>query len=148
MATAFNDDVFTPDVSQEPYMYFGRMRTEEPVHYNEPYDAWLVTRYDDMVWLTRHLELFSNETLKRDPYPSIKESALGIYPLVRDFFLLHHRPAHADMGKVIEIWHPMVREAIKQLLDETEAKNEIDVMLDFATSLPLLVIAQMLGTPP
>ena len=81
MATAINDDLFTTDVIQDPYGYFGHMRETDPVHWNEKYDLWLVTRYDDLVWLTRHPEIFSSAVFKRDPkdpYPAIDESDLGL----------------------------------------------------------------------
>ena len=163
MATAINDDLFTPDVIQDPYGYFGHMRETDPVHWNVNYDLWLVTRYDDLVWLTRHPELFSSEVFKRDPkapYPAIDESDLGLYQYVRDFFsdwfIQHDRPEHADMRKVLhgyfnpkamELWRPMVIDVIQGLLDDAEEKGWMDVMADFATPLPLLVIAQMLGMP-
>jgi cytochrome P450 len=163
MATAINDDLFTQDVIQDPYSYFDHVRETDPVHWNENYELWLITRYDDLVWLTRHPELFSSAVWKRDPrepYPSINESDMGLYQYVRDFFsdwfIQHDRPEHADMRKVLhgyfnpkamELWRPMVIDAIQLLLDEAEEKGWMDVMSDFATPLPLLVIAQMLGMP-
>jgi len=163
MATAISDDLFTRDVVQDPYSYFDHMRETDPVHWNKDYELWLITRYDDLVWLTRHPELFSSEVFKRDPrgpYPSIDESDLGLYQYVRDFFtdwfIQKDRPTHADMRKVLhgyfnpksmEQWRPMVIDVIQMLLDEAEEKGSMDVMADFATPLPLLVIAQMLGMP-
>jgi cytochrome P450 len=163
MATAINDNLFTRDVIQDPYSYFEHMREADPVHWNEDYELWLVTRYDDLVWLTRHPELFSSEVFKRDPrdpYPTINESDLGLYQYVRDFFtdwfIQKDRPTHADMRKVLhgyfnpkamELWRPMVIDVIHLLVDEAEEKGSMDVMADFATPLPLLVIAQMLGMP-
>jgi cytochrome P450 len=47
----------------------------------------------------------------------------------------------------MELWRPMVIDVIHLLLDEAEEKGSMDVMADFATPLPLLVIAQMLGMP-
>jgi cytochrome P450 len=49
--------------------------------------------------------------------------------------------------KSMEAWRPFVQSAIKDLLDEVEHKGEMDVMHDFATPLPVLVIAQMMGVP-
>jgi cytochrome P450 len=163
MATAIQDNLFTEDVVQEPYEYFSRVREEDPVHWNELYELWLITRYDDLVWLTRHPELFSSAFWRRDPrgpYPSIDESDLGLYQYIKDFFaewfIQHDRPEHADMRKVVhgyfnpramELWRPMVKDAIGQLLDEAEERGSMDVMRDFATPLPLLVIAQMMGMP-
>jgi len=32
--TALQDDMFTPDVIANPYAYYGRLREEDPVHWN------------------------------------------------------------------------------------------------------------------
>ena len=82
MATAVRDDMFTPDVIADPYGYYGRLRDEDPVHWNDTYALWVVTRHDDLVWLTRHHELFSSAVFKNDPrppYPAIDE--FGSRPL-------------------------------------------------------------------
>jgi cytochrome P450 PksS len=123
----------------------------------------MITRHDDLVWLTRHHELFSSAVLKRDPrppYPQVDASDLELYAYVRGFssdqFIQHDRPEHLEMRKVIhgyftprsmEAWRPMVQSAITDLLDAAEEKGRMDVMADFATPLPVLVIAQMMGVP-
>jgi len=162
--TALQDDMFTPDVIANPYAYYGRLREEDPVHWNEDYELWVITRHDDLVWLTRHHELFSSAVFKNDPrpaYPAIDESDLGLYEYVRNYqadqFIQHDRPEHLEMRRVMhgyftpksmEAWRPFVREAVKELLDAAEEKGEMDVMRDLATPLPVLVIAQMMGVPP
>ena len=35
MMTAMSDDLFTRAVTTDPYTYFGRLREEDPVHWNE-----------------------------------------------------------------------------------------------------------------
>ncbi|MYC30109.1 MAG: cytochrome P450 [Chloroflexi bacterium] len=163
MVTAVTDDMFTDEVINDPYSYYGQLREEDPVHWNELYQVWVVTRHDDLVWLTRHNELFSSAVFKNDPrppYPTIYDSDLGLYEFVREYqarqFIQHDRPAHLDMRKVVhgyftprsmEEWRPMVKDVIKDLLDEAEERGSMDVMRDFATPLPLLIIAEMMGVP-
>jgi cytochrome P450 len=163
MSIALRDDMFTPDVIADPYAYYGRLRDEDPVHWNETYELWVVTRHDDLVWLTRHHELFSSAVFKNDPrppYPDIDESDLGLYEYVRNYqgdqFIQHDRPEHLEMRRVVhgyftpksmEAWRPFVQKAVKELLDAAEEKGSMDVMRDLATPLPVLVIAQMMGVP-
>ena len=163
MITRRQDDMFTPEVIADPYTYYGRLRDEDPVHWNELYALWVVTRHDDLVWLTRHHELFSSAVFKNDPrppYPAIDESDLGLYEYVRNYqgdqFIQHDRPEHLEMRRVVhgyftpksmEAWRPFVQEAVKELLDAAEEKGSMDVMRDLATPLPVLVIAQMMGVP-
>ena len=158
-----SDDMFTADVIADPYPYYGRLREEDPVHWNELYDLWVITRYDDVVWMTRHHELFSNAVFRNDPrppYPAIDESDLGLYEYVRNYqadqFIQHDRPEHLEMRKVVhsyftpramEAWRPFVQKAVEELLDAAEHKGHMDVMKDLATPLPVLVIAHMMGVP-
>src|SRR6201996_7362096 len=164
MAAPIPSDMFTRDVIADPYTYYGRLRNEDPIHWNETYELWAVTRYDDLVWLTRHHELFSSAVFKNDPrpaYPAIDESDLGLYEYVKNYqanqFIQHDRPEHLEMRRVMhgyftpksmEAWRPFVKEAVKELLDAAEAKGEMYVMRDLATPLPVMVIAQMMGVPP
>jgi cytochrome P450 len=163
MNTVVHDDMFTPDVIADPYGYYGRLRDEDPVHWNDSYALWVITRHDDVTWMTRHNELFSSAVFKNDPkpaYPAIDESDLGLYEYVRNYqadqFIQHDRPEHLDMRKIVhgyftpkamESWRPFVVDAIKELLDAAEEKGSMDVMRDLATPLPVLVIAQMMGVP-
>jgi cytochrome P450 len=163
MTTAIRDDMFTPDVIADPYAYYGRLRDEDPVHWNDAYALWVITRHDDVTWMTRHNELFSSAVFKNDPrpaYPAIDESDLGLYEYVRNYqadqFIQHDRPEHLDMRKIVhgyftpkamESWRPFVVNAVKELLDAAEEKGSMDVMRELATPLPVLVIAQMMGVP-
>jgi cytochrome P450 len=160
---AINEDMFTDDVIADPYAYYGRLRDEDPVHLNALYDLWVITRHADVVWMTRHHELFSSAVFRNDPrppYPDIDESDLGLYEYVRNYqadqFIQHDRPEHLEMRKVVhsyftprsmEAWRGFVQNAITELLDAAEEKGHMDVMKDLATPLPVLVIAQMMGVP-
>src|SRR4029450_6177984 len=106
VTAAIHDDLFTREVTNDPYTYFGHLREEDPVHWNEKYELWVVTRHDDLVWLTRHHELFSSAVFKNDPrpaYPAIDESDLTLYEYVRNYqgdqFIQHDRRDHLGMRR-------------------------------------------------
>ena len=163
MVTPIDEDLVTREVIADPYTYYGRLREEDPVHWNDKYEVWVITRYDDLVWLIRNHEMFSS-ALKNDPkpqpYPEIYESDLELYEAFRQFegdmLNQHDRPAHLEMRKIVqgyfspksmEAWRPLVKSAIKDLLDAAEERGHMDVMRDFAVPLPVLVIAEMMGVP-
>ena len=163
MVTTINEDLFAPEVISDPHTYFGQLREDDPVHWNEKYEVWIVSSFEHLVWVARHPEVFSSEFYKRDPrppYPSIDEDDMELYNYIRDWqndrFIQHDRPQHAEERMVVhsyfnprsmEMWRPLVNSAINELLNEAQAKGSMDVMHDFAVPLPLLVIAQMLGLP-
>ena len=165
MQTAISDDMFSPEVIADPYPYYDRLREEDPVHWNEKYQTWIISRIDDLTWMTRHHELFSSAVFRDDPrapYPEIDESDMGIYDdIVRLYqanqFIQHDRPEHLEMRKVVhsyftpksmEEWRPFIKNAITHLLDQVQDKGHMDIMRDLATPLPVLVIAEMMGVPP
>ena len=163
MVAIINDDMFAPDVIQDPYRYFGQIRDQDPVHWNELYQLWVITRHDDLVWLARNHEQFSNSVWLNDPrpaYPAIDAADQELYDFMREFrgnqLIQFDRPEHLAMRKVVhsyftpksmEEWRPLVRSAIKDLLDAAEQSDDIDLMRDLAVPLPVLVIAELLGVP-
>jgi cytochrome P450 len=163
MLTSINDDMFAADVIQDPYRYYGQIRDEDPVHWNELYELWVITRHDDLVWLARNHEQFSNSVYVNDPrpaYPAILDSDKELYDFMKDYrgnqLIQFDRPEHLEMRKVVhsyftpksmEEWRPLVRSAIKELLDAAEESGNVDLMLDLAVPLPVLVIAEMMGVP-
>ena len=163
MVTTISDDMFAPGVIKDPFRYYGQIRDEDPVHWNELYQLWVITRHDDLVWLARNHEQFSNSVWKNDPlpaYPAIYDSDQELYDFMRDYrgnqLVQFDRPEHLAMRKVVhsyftpksmEEWRPLVRSAITELLDAAEEKGDVDLMRDLAVPLPVLVIAEMMGVP-
>jgi len=163
MIAAIDDNLFSPEIIADPYTYFGRLREEDPAHWNKKFGQWIFTRYDDLVWAARHDELFSSELIQRDtglPYPPVSEEDQESNSYIRSFtsnmFIRQDRPRHTEMRSVvhgsfspksIDSWRPLVQSAIQYLLDGYGEKGEMDLMKDFASPLPVLVIAEMMGIP-
>ena len=156
MVTTINDNMYSAEVMHDPYHYYGQIRGEDPVHWNELYETWVITRQDDLVWLTRNHEQFSNSVLAKDPrppYPAINDSDPELYDFMKaaneQRFIQYDRPDHLEMRKVMhgyftpksmEEWRPLVRSAIKDLLDAAEESGDVDLMRDLAVPLPVTVM--------
>ncbi len=163
VAAADPEDLFAPEVIADPYAYFGRLRETDPVHWNPRAEMWIVTRYEDLVWLVRHHELFSSaviETDRRPPRPPIDPADEPLFAEVKRFradqLVEKDRPAHQSMRAAVheyftpqamEAWRPFVRRAVAELLDEVEPQGRMDVLEALAAPLPVRVITQMMGVP-
>jgi cytochrome P450 len=161
--TADLDALFAPDVIADPYPLFARLREEDPVHWNAAYQLWVVTRYDDVVWMVRNHEAFSSAVIRTDerpPYPPVSPEDLHLLHGVRAFrgdqLVEKDRPAHAEMRQVVhefftpgamEAWRPFVRAAVAEFLDEVQDQGHMDAHRDLAAPLPVRVITQMMGVP-
>ena len=157
------DDLFAPDVIADPYTYFGRMREIGPVHWNERFKLWLVTGYDELVWILRHNELFSSAVIKdaeAPPYPPVDPDDVPLFDEIRDFradqLVEKDRPEHLDQRgvvhgyftpKAMERWRPFVRAAVDELLDSVRPNGAMDVLTELAAPLPVRIIAEMMGVP-
>jgi cytochrome P450 len=159
-----HDDLLAPDVVEDPYTYFGRLREEDPVHWNPLYETWVITRYDDVVWSLRRPEFFSSEVFLRDPtrpYPPILEEDEGLYDFNKRYlshwFIRRDPPDHTRMRRIPHLqfspkyieqrFRRMVQDILTDLIRDVEAQGQMDVIQDFAAPLPILVIAEWLGFP-
>jgi len=159
-----HDDLFAPDAIRDPYGYFGALRSEAPVHWNEQYQMWVVTSYERLVWTARHPEYFSSEVALRDnkpPSPTIPEEDMELFAAVRQWmaarFTQNDGAKHKEKRKVVhgyftpkamETWRPLVRQTVNDLLDDLQGAGRMDVMHDFATPLTYSIIAGLMDIPP
>lgn len=157
------DDLFAPDVIADPYTYFGRLRETEPVHWNERFGLWLVTGYEEMVWILRRHELFSSAVIKdasAPPYPPVDPDDVPLFDEIRDFradqLVEQDRPGHFRQRSVVhgyftpkamERWRPFVRAAVAELLDDIHPKGAMDVLTGLAAPLPVRILTEMMGVP-
>jgi len=103
-----NEDLLGPEAIADPYTYYGRLREEDPIHWNPLYATWVITRYDDVVWALRHPELFSSEIFLRDPHPPlppILETDQALYEFNKHYlshwFIRRDAPDHLRMRRVV-----------------------------------------------
>ena len=89
-----HDDLFAPEVLNDPYVYFGQLREEDPLHWNPKHAAWLSTRDDDGVWLTQPPELFSSTVFRHALRASSQGGSSGGQEIFSGMFIRRDRPTH------------------------------------------------------
>jgi cytochrome P450 len=151
-------DYLDPAFISDPYPYFKRMREEMPVHWNERWRGWIVTRYDD-VYAALHNDLLLADTIT--PYfkaltPEDQQRYALTYDVLNSWTVFLDPPKHTRYRRMMQrAFTPRaiarMREVVEQIvtrqLDTWEAKKQIDVIDDFAYPLPANVIASMIGAP-
>jgi cytochrome P450 len=74
-----------------------------------------------------------------------------------DWLIFNDPPRHTKLRAIISkaftprsvaALEPRIREIVHELLDRVAGRGEMDLAVDFAIPLPLIVIAEMLGIPP
>jgi len=82
------DDIFSAAAITDAHSWYRRLREQDPIHWNERYQVWFLTRYEDVVWMIRHNELFSSAVIKNDPrppYPPIDPADMHLFEPARQF---------------------------------------------------------------
>ncbi|WP_437874762.1 cytochrome P450 [Sorangium sp. So ce513] len=155
MSHAFN--LASPAFVQNPYPVYAELRAKAPVCQVEPGGFWAVSRYDDVVYVLKHPELFSSNT--NAARQSTQDERLQREPLaVSDVnLLMSDPPVHtrvrqlvsgAFTPRAIARLEQRVREITTEHLDRILEKDTFDMMEDLAVPLPVTVISEMLGVDP
>lgn len=142
--------------SDDPFPLYARLRRESPVHYYEPLDLWLLTRYEDIRDVGRNPLVFSSSDgilLNDFRYGNIVAS---FFPPNAENFALDGPPRHAALRKAIRSpFSPLnvaklneqVRSVVVEILDAVQPGADTDWLRDVAMAVPSVMIATLLGMP-
>jgi cytochrome P450 len=136
---------FARDVQEYPYPVYAWLRQEHPVYYNERFDFWALSRYDDVVQAARNHEVFS--------------SAQGVGPDKRPglSMITNDPPTHTRLRRLVNRaftphlmahFETRIQAIIDALLKAVLDKGAFDLVADYAIPLPVTVIAEILGVEP
>lgn len=153
-------DLNHPDFVFDPYPLLAELRENVPVFYDPVWNKAFFTRYDDIATLLRDRRLGRSvlHVLSRDevgwPPPN---------PLTRhfDYFQENHMldnepPKHTRLkGLMLKAFTPARAEGlhgniqgiVDGLIDSVQDQGHMDLLKDFAETLPVTVIAELLGVP-
>jgi cytochrome P450 len=151
-----NYDLKHPDVIDDPYPLFAKMREEAPVHWNQSVKAWVVTRHADAKTVLSDPR-FSVEKLSplQDHLSGTDKSKVAeISKVLGDWMVFKDPPTHTRLRRVLQgafkpralaRLRPMVEAVAEELLDTIADKERIDFIHDFAWPFPATVIADLMG---
>lgn len=155
--------VTDPTIARNPNGYYARLRSEDPVHYDEKLGAWLVTRYNDIVAVARDTVVFSDEMKVSDAVRSPYQDEANEYIRSKGFYLLdpsdsfkvdgelHKRRrglvAHAFTAHAVAAMADRVAEICRRQLNTFSEGGDVDLVKQYATPVPLNVICDALGLP-
>ncbi len=158
-------DVTSAQFKANPFPFYAQLRAEAPVFpvimpipkMPVKGHAWLVTRYDDVLAVLKDARFakdrhnaMTHEQLKKLPW--IPPMFRSLEQNMLDLDSPDHTRLRALVHKVftprlIEQMRDQIQILANELLDVAEAKGNMDLIADFALSLPLTMIGRILGIP-
>lgn len=158
-SVAPHDRILAPGAVADPYSYFGELREREPVHWNERYRSWVVTRYDDVATGLRDPRFSADRmtpVVRRKQTAGMDEDVAAAFRVLQDWMVFKDPPDHTRLRRIVQrAFAPAVVEALRArigeiaagLIDALPPAGEIDLVEAYAYPLPAIVIAELLGVP-
>jgi cytochrome P450 len=140
------------DFRANPYPHYQPLFAGPPRIINLVMDMALVARYADVRAVLLDHANFSSTQLATSGFEE-QNNLFGQDPTM----LVADPPVHTRLRRLvsrdftprrIRELEPRIREIAAQLVDTAQRKGSLDVMADVANTLPVMVIAEMLGVPP
>jgi len=152
IAARFDLTTLPPDFFANPYPYYRALREHTPVK-RMPDGSWFLTRYDDILPVYRDPKVYSSDKKKEfgpkfGPSPLLEHHTTS---LVFNDPPLHTRVRRAILGALsqrhIAAMEPGLAALVDGLLDAMARKGDVDLIEDFAASIPIEIIGNLLGVP-
>ncbi len=155
--------VFNPFAKRlrvDPFPIYRGLRERDPIHYSALADGWVLTRYDDILEVLRDPSFSSDERnwsryrkyrsrgRRRgfpDPYGEERTTMLRLDP--PDHARLRGLATKAFTPRAVERIRPRAEALVDELLSGLRARDHLELIADFASPLPVIIIAEMLGVP-
>ncbi len=138
---------------QEPYPVYARLRACAPVHRSTLLNAWMFTRHADVDAILRDHRRFASDPRKGTLSPRQR----ALLPPADEFTLLFMDPPDhtrlralvnkAFTQRAVSALESCIRADLGALLDAIADPGAFDLMQAVARSLPVMVIARILGVP-
>ncbi|MBW2445568.1 MAG: cytochrome P450 [Deltaproteobacteria bacterium] len=118
------------------------LRDNAPVYWAEKSDLFVISRFEDVVAVSKDQKLFTSGQGVRPGNPA----KIGLID--------EEEPRHSQLRKLInkgftprmvKVWEEKFRQITTETLDAIAEKGECDFVSDIAVPLPLLLIAEMIG---
>ncbi|MCR9215407.1 MAG: cytochrome P450 [Proteobacteria bacterium] len=142
----------------DPFPVYARLREEDPVHWHPRLKSWILTRYDDVkrAHMTKSLSPDRITPFYESLPPKEKSVLQEVIRYLNLWMVFRDPPRHTHLRKIMNSAFtpraimglaPGIEEIVDRLLSSLDPSGEVDLVTDFATPLPALVIMNILGVP-
>ncbi len=150
---------FDPPYLDDPYPFWARARSEEPVFHHPTLDYWVITRHEDIKAVFADPETFS-ASIAQTPITALAPEVLTLLQAggvkTRQVMSNADPPVHTRVRKFtwqaftpkrVAQLEPDIRRLVRRYLDAMEPAGEADIVRDMFYELPVLVLFLFLGLP-
>jgi cholest-4-en-3-one 26-monooxygenase len=132
-----------PDFYADPHPLFAWMRREAPVYWDDATGIWGITRYADIMTVSRDAKAFCSGKGSRpeSSVPSMINTDAPEHNVRRGIVSAGFTPRRVSAHE------PYLRGKVRELIAAVAARGECDFVRDIATPLPMFMISELMGLP-
>lgn len=150
---------FKPFDLTNPFPFYKKARTEDPIFYNEELDYWVVTQYADIKEIFGNWQVFRSDNAQQPLKPILpKAKALLEASGMVGMSGLSGRipPDHTRIRRVVSMafnlgrirkLEPRIRALAIEMIEKIRHNGEAELIRELAYDLPAFVIFMLLGVP-
>ncbi|MFI9507792.1 cytochrome P450 [Nocardia sp. NPDC052566] len=146
LTTSTNNEIFrplSPEMLADPYAVYARLRGDDPVHWHDQLQAWILTRHTDCVRVLKEVETFSSDPRKLGkPIPPQIISLQTMDP--PEHSVIRHHFVAALKQRDLATWTDQVAAAADKLLAAV-GDEPFDFVADIAEPLALTAMCLLYG---
>ncbi|WP_432186361.1 cytochrome P450 [Streptomyces sp. Tue6028] len=138
-------DILSPEFAADPYPAYAVMREKEPLIWHEATQSYIISRYEDVerVFKDKQAE-FTTDNYNWQLEPVHGKTILQLSGREHAVRRALVAPAFRG-GDLQEKFLPVIERNSRELVDTFRHSGSADIVSDYATRLPVNVIADMLG---
>jgi cytochrome P450 len=141
-------DPFDYEIDLDPHPVWKRMRAEQPLYWNERYEFWALSRFDE-VWAAYHdtTTFSSAHGVQLETLDAPVEHASMIFMDPPDHDRLRKLVSRAFTPSRIRELEASVTELVDDYLEQFVGAETFDYVEQFGALVPPMVIGELLGVP-
>jgi unspecific monooxygenase len=158
-------DPYSPEFLEDPYPFYARIREESPVFYDPSWELTFFARHADVTTILKDRDRFGRDFRHRLDVSEVDQDLYRrIYPpqwptwtrYIRESFIDLEPPRHTRLRRLVsqaftrrssEAFRPRLEQAADRILDRVLEQGSMEVIDDYATPIPVAMIAELMGIP-
>ena len=153
------DDLLSDEAVDHPERFYARLRAADPVYWNQRWNGWILTGYDEVAGGFRNHRALSSDRFAGpfgEELSAVSSGYQQLFGFLSKFFVWKDQPYHTRVRSLVnkaftprsvEALRPRVRELVQILTGPLRGAAGADFLAGFAFTLPVIVIGDYLGVP-
>jgi len=143
---------------QDPFPLYAWLREQDPLHWSASLNAWVVTRWGDVLEVFNQPRRFSADRFRKvdERYASRRSAVRAVADVLGHWLVFRDPPDHDRLRGLLQASftpkqlassRDRIQASVDALLDRVAARGTMDFIRELAFPLPAMVIAGLMGAP-